>query len=213
VSFAPDSRRYDVVLFDFHGVLCHDYFYAGFESRYPDVHAFVERQVFGGTSDIVERWTRGELTSDDVNRFISAQTGMDFDVLSTEFRRSVAQMRVDARLIDLAARLRATGVAVGIVTGNMDVFQEIVVPRNALDQVFPVIVSSCDYGCLKEEENGRLFDVALEMLGRPGEYVRALLVDDSERSRNVFHARGGSTFPYTDFLAFHRWAATAFSLA
>ena len=53
VSVAPDPRRYDIVLFDFHGVLCHDYFYAGLESRYPDVHAFVERAHLsrGGSDD------------------------------------------------------------------------------------------------------------------------------------------------------------------
>ena len=207
------SRRYDVVLFDFHGVLCHDYFYAQLDAVYPETHAFVERQAFSRSSDIPDRWMRGELTSDDVNRFISERTGLDFGVLSTAFRESVAQMRVDARLVDLATRIKGLGVSVGIVTDNMDVFNEIVIKQNALDRVFPVIVNSCDYGCLKCEAEGRLFDVAMAMLGKPGDYSRAVLVDDSARSREVFRGKGGDVFAYTDYDAFRRWARDCFGLA
>ena len=121
-------------------------------------------------------------------------------------------MRVDPRLLAVAAQLRQRGVSVGIVTDNMDVFSQIVVKRNALDRVFPAIVSSSDYGCLKAEENGRLFDVAMKMLGGPGDYSRAVLVDDSARSREAFQAKGGDAFPYTHYDDFARWAEDCFSL-
>ena len=199
-------RRYETVLFDFDGVLCHDRFYVGLEAHCREAHEFVQHQVFGRDSAIATRWMRGEISSADVNRLISERTGVDYDLLSRLFMESVIQMRVDARLIELAIRLRQGGVAVGLVTGNMDVFSQITVRRLALDRVFPAIVNSSDYGCLKHESDGRLFDIALALLGREGDFAHALLIDDSAQARATFSSRGGDVYPYSDYDSFRAWA-------
>jgi hypothetical protein len=46
----------------------------------------------------------------------------------------------------------------------MDVFNETTIPYNRLDEVFPIIVNSCDYGTMKHEQEGLLFDKAMERL-------------------------------------------------
>lgn len=199
-------RRYETVLFDFQGVLCHDQFYVGLEAHSRKAHEFVRHQVFGQDSTIAARWTRGEISSADVNRLISERTGVDYDLLSRLFMESVTQMRVDARLIDLALTLRQGGVAVGLVTGNMDVFSQITVRRLGLDRVFPAIVNSSDFGCLKSEVDGRLFEIALTLLGREGDFAHALLVDDDAQARATFSSRGGEVYPYSDYSSFRAWA-------
>ena len=144
--------------------------------------------------------------------YVAKTAGVDFDTLSALFRASVAAMRVDHRLIALARALARQGVAVGLVTDNMDVFNQLIVPRHGLDATLPVIVNSADHGCLKHEQGGRLFDVALARFGQPNNYARSLLIDDSARNRAVFEARGGNVFPYTEYGAFERWARAAFDL-
>jgi FMN phosphatase YigB (HAD superfamily) len=206
-------RRYDCVLFDFHGVLCHDYFYTAAQARFPEAREFIETRVFGRGSGIPGRWMRGELSSHDVNRLISETTGIDVDELTALFHEDVAAMRLDARLLDLAASLSASGVAVGIVTDNMDVFSQVTVPRHRLLERFSAIVNSCDYGCLKHEDGGRLFEVALALLGRPGAFDRALLVDDSPTPRAVFTSRGGDAYPYAGYEAFRLWLGANLGLS
>jgi hypothetical protein len=46
----------------------------------------------------------------------------------------------------------------------MDVFDEVTVPHHRLDEIFSTIVSSCNYGILKHENEGKLFDRVLEKL-------------------------------------------------
>jgi hypothetical protein len=46
----------------------------------------------------------------------------------------------------------------------MDVFDKITVPHNTLHEVFPIIINSCNYGVLKHEENGKLFDIVMGKL-------------------------------------------------
>jgi FMN phosphatase YigB (HAD superfamily) len=202
----PSAGRYEVVLFDFHGVLCLDLFYTTLYEHFPRARDFVETSIFGGDSVVVRQWLRGELASGDVNRLISQSAGVNLDDVNRLFNQGVAEMRVDSRLIDLASRLAADGVRVGIVTDNMDVFSGITVPRLSLNEVFPAIVNSADFGFLKLERNGLLFKVALERLGREGDFASALLVDDSAGARAMFRRKGGDAFPYLRFDVFARWA-------
>jgi FMN phosphatase YigB (HAD superfamily) len=192
------------IIFDFDGVLCHDYFYSNLKISHPAVSKFIEESVFSKNSDMPDKWMRAKLTTDDVNKFISENTGIDFDELSNLFIESVKAMRVDDRLLDLAKKLLLKGKKVALVTNNMDVFNTITIKHHNLDQVFPVIVNSFDYGLMKHDNNGKLFDIAFEKLNE-SDYSDVLLIDDSSRIRAVFESRGGSTFPYNRFESFEPW--------
>ena len=130
------------------------------------------------------------MTSNDVNRFICANTKIDFEELSSLFTESVKNMSIDKRLVTLAKKLTLNRVKVAIVTDNMDVFSSITIKNHNLDKVFPVIVNSCEYGVLKSEANGKLFDITLDKLG-VNNYKNALLIDDSSKSRSMFESKGG----------------------
>jgi FMN phosphatase YigB (HAD superfamily) len=114
-------------------------------------------------------------------------------------------MRLDRRLLDMAQELAERKVKVALVTDNMDVFTQLTVPHHSLERYFPVIVNSCEYGFLKSEENGKLFDIALSKLGISG-FARALLIDDSKSVRPVFEGRGGTAYLYETFERFAPWA-------
>jgi len=195
---------YKTIIFDFDGVLCSDRFYTNLKTAYPLAHNFVNTKIFGKGSKIPDRWMRGELSSDDINKLISDNTGIDFDELSNLLTESVKIMKIDNRLINLAKIVHSKGGKIAIVTNNMDIFNTITIKNHGLDKIFPAIINSFDYGIMKHDEDGRLFDIAMERLNFPN-YRDALLIDDSEKARTVFENKGGSTFPYNNYEQFEPW--------
>lgn len=193
------------VFFDFDGVLCRDRFYANLKNTHPKVHQFIQSKVFGFKNVMVDQWMRSRLTSDQMNKFISENTDIDFDELRELFIESVKAMRLEAGLIDLAKKLRTNSFQIALVTDNMDVFSEVTVRYHKLDNIFPVIINSFDYGVTKREANGKLFDIAMAKLGE-SEYDSALLIDNSAKTRNMFEQKGGLTFAYTNYPDFAKWA-------
>lgn len=184
---------YETVLFDFHGVLCHDYLFTSLHTTYPEVESFVETEIFGNGGELGDKWMRGEMNVAEVNRHISENTGININLLSELLVRSIGNMRIDQRLTDLAQDLVLSGRKVALVTDNMDIFNTVTISKHKLDEIFPVIVNSCDHGMMKHEHEGKLFDIALEKLG-VGSYDRTLLIDDSIRVRPVFENKGGGGF-------------------
>lgn len=195
---------YKTIIFDFDGVLSHDHFYANIKESYPKVSKFIETKVFGKGNNIIDKWMKSQMTADDVNQFISNNTDIDFETLSSLFKQSVKNMRVEKRLIELARCLIGKNKKVAIVTNNMDVFNTIIIKNHKLDEIFPVIVNSFDYRSLKHELNGKLFDIAFNKLG-VNNNNEALLIDDSSKARATFESKGGVTFPYDTYDNFEPW--------
>ncbi len=198
------NTDYKTIIFDFDGVLCHDHFYTNVKVPYPAVYDFINTKVFSKGSDVPDKWMRGKLTADDVNKFICDNTGIDFDELSNLFIESVHAMKIDNRLLNLAKTILSKGGKVALVTNNMDVMNKITIKNHNLENIFPVIVNSCDYGILKHDDNGRLFDIAMRKLGISS-YKEALLIDDSLKARTTFESKGGATFPYKSYEQFEPW--------
>jgi len=195
---------YKTIIFDFDGVLCHDHFYTNLKVSHPDVYDFINTKIFFKGSDVPDKWMRGELSANDVNKIISDNTGIDFDELSNLFIESVHAMKIDNRLLDLAKTVLSRGGKVALVTNNMEVINTITIKDHGLDKIFPVIVNSCDYGVMKHDDKGSLFDIAMEKLG-VSNYEGALLIDDSSKARIAFESKGGATFPYENYEQFEPW--------
>ena len=58
---------------------------------------------------------------------------------------------------------------------------------------------------MKQDENGRLFDIALNKLGLSS-YEGVLLIDDSVTYCDIFKAKGGASYQYTGLKTFEKWA-------
>jgi FMN phosphatase YigB (HAD superfamily) len=192
------------IFFDFDGVLCTDRFYTTLHSDLPEVMKFIDEAVFGGENNYSDRWMRGELTYKEVNKIISAATGVSFEKLTELFIKSVRQMTVNPEIIRFASSCRYEGIKTALVTDNMDIFNEITVTEKHLAEVFPVIVNSCDYGILKLEDDGRLFDITLEKAGLKS-YIDVWLIDNSPRACTAFINKGGQAYLYTGQTEFNAW--------
>ena len=202
---------YKIVFFDFDGVLCKDYFYANLKKTYPDVYNFIQKEIFGGNNKIINQWTRNQISSDDVNKFISEKTKINFQKLSEMFIESVKQMKIEKRLIDLAQNLQKNNIKIALITNNVDIFSRVIVKHNNLDKIFPMIINSADYGILKHEQNGKLFDIVLKKLGET-EYKKVLLIDDSVKAGKIFENKGGLVFTYDNFENFELWVKKNFKI-
>jgi len=156
--------KYRTVLFDFDGVLCKGRFYGeSLLCKYPEVYGWIQENIFRD-KDLVGKWMRGTVNSDDINKIVSENTGMNFDVLEELYEESIRKMKPEEGVLSLAELLKNSGAKIGIVTDNMDVFSQITVRNHNLANIFDMIINSADYGILKRDDDGRLFDIALDGL-------------------------------------------------
>ncbi len=184
------------ILFDFDGVLCKERFYKKtLLPKHTDLYNWIQINIFGD-KEMVQRWMKGEINSYKVNSLINRNTKFDYELLKKLYEESVRNMRLEKEVLGIAKSLKESGCKVGIVTDNMDTFTTITVPNHNLKTVFDVIVNSADYGILKKEENGKLFDIALASLESTIE--ESLLIDDSEEIVELYKKKGGSGFVYKD---------------
>ncbi|MDD5626532.1 MAG: hypothetical protein PHW01_00745 [Patescibacteria group bacterium] len=191
------------LLFDFDGVLCYDRFYrATLEKIYPEVYAWIQENIFGDRQELVGQWMRGKINSAEINHIIAKNTAINGALLERLFVKSVRLMKIDQELRDYIAGLKKRVGKIGLVTDNMDVFSKITVKNHSLNKLFDVIINSADYGYLKKDQKGKLFDIALAKMGE--EINNTLLVDDSLKVTNLYQDKGGKAFLYQNFQDF-RW--------
>lgn len=183
------------VLFDFDGVLCHDRFYESELIDRPEVYSWIQEQIFRD-KEYVRSWMRGVVSWSDVNTRIAQATDVDLELINGALMRSVEGMKLDMVTLDIARSVRDWDMKVGIVTDNMDVFTQITAQRQELRDMFDVMINSADYGLLKNDQGGRLFDIALERLGI-SEYSHATLIDDSRSTIDLFEQKGGHAHHFT----------------
>ncbi|MEK7071966.1 MAG: HAD family hydrolase [Patescibacteria group bacterium] len=184
------------VLFDFDGVLCKGRFYEKtLLPNHPEVYNWIQKNIFRN-KEMVHNWMRNQITSVEINELIAENTGIEYKLLNELYEESIRRMELEKEIIYLSESLKLSGNKIGIVTDNMDIFSKITVPNHQLDTLFDVIINSADYGLLKKDENGKLFDIALTFLGEKIE--NSLMIDDSEKTIELYQRKGGSGFVYRD---------------
>lgn len=190
--------RITTILFDFDGVMCHDRFYEKtLLPEHEEVYHWIQVNIFTDT-ELTDAWMRGEFSYRDINRKIADSNQIEYEELNRLLLESVRLMELDRQMIELVRLLKRRGYKLGMVTDNMDVFSEVTISNHRLDELFGVVINSSDMGFLKPDENGRLVDMALEVLGTE-DISRAVLIDDSERMIELFNAKGGRGILFTDF--------------
>jgi hypothetical protein len=89
-----------------------------------------------------------------------------------------------------------------IVTGNMDVFTQVVVPYHHLADQFDAIINSFDY---QELDKSILWSKAFELIGDGVGYGQSLLIEDGEKNVMKFRGNGGYAYQYRGDAAFLAW--------
>lgn len=93
-----------------------------------------------------------------------------------------------------------------LVTGNIDLFTEVVVPDLDLDEMFTVIVNSADH---RETRKDLLWPIAFDGLREDIGYSDRLLIEYHQGNVDLFHSLGGQDYRYTDDAALSEWLTEA----
>ncbi|MEK7103791.1 MAG: HAD family hydrolase [Patescibacteria group bacterium] len=185
------------VIFDFDGVFCHDRFYEEMLlPQHQELYSWIQDNIFGN-NDLFYQWMRNEINTGDINKIIAKGTGHKEEFLNDVLLKSLQGIRLDEKMFGLAKELKKFhNKKIAIITDNMDVFSTVVVKQHKLNEIFDSVINSADHGCLKAEQNGKLFEVALEILNEKIE--NCLFVDDSLRKVEAFKEKGGQGFLYSN---------------
>lgn len=185
---------YQTILFDFDGVLCRGRFYKEtLLSSYPKIYDWIQENIFGNEKIVLD-WMRNNIISTDINKMIAENTGIKYELLTELYEESIRKIELEKEVKKLAESLKSFGKKIGIVTDNMDVFTEIIIPNHQLDELFDVVINSADYGLLKKDKKGKLFDIALTELEEKIE--NSLMIDDSESTIELYKRKGGQGFVF-----------------
>lgn len=174
-----------LLFIDFHGTLSKDVFWNALP---PEHLRLIQREIFED-APFVQSWMRGARNSRDACRYASSLTGLDEEYLFSTLLESCRSFSICPTVANSLQALREHFVTV-LTTANMDCFAVVARHLRLLD-LFDDVVNSADYGLLKEDEGGLLFQMVADAVGAT--LANATLIDDSQEVCSVFSNLGGSS--------------------
>ena len=180
------------VIFDFSGTVCSDLYFRMPPTNCPRWSETIQREIFGNHATI-DRWTRGELTLHDMAKHLSTILSRDAESIVDVMKEGCRNLKLDEAVLQFAREQRSNGIPTALVTGNLDLFTDVVVPSHHLDRKFDVIVNSFDYGVNDRET---LWNIAFGEIGPKISFSGSLLIDDRQDNIELFSKLGGRTYHY-----------------
>ena len=145
---------------------------------------------------------KGDLTSQDIASYLSEHLGKSEDDILSSLRQGCSSMTFNPAVHEFALQQPRAGRRTALVTANMDVFTDIVVPAHGLDSVFDLVLNTSDHRTL---DKSVLWKKALKSFGPEFSFAASVLIDDSPRMISLFESLGGHTYRYEDDHAFQAW--------
>lgn len=146
----------------------------------------------------------GKVTAKEVADYLAGHLPLSSAEILAGLYEGCRSLHFNPAVWGLALDQRRQGRKTALVTGNLDVFTEVVVPFYHLDQVFDVIVNSSDYG---EGRKEILWPIAFEQLGQGYRYSNGLLIEDSIGNVRHFERLGGLAHRYVNDQGLQAWLA------
>jgi FMN phosphatase YigB (HAD superfamily) len=189
------------IVFDYANTLSSDLYFQTCPEGFPAWRALFEKHVFSDPR-ILSDWCKGVLKKHDIARLISPHAGMPVATVLAEMNNSCKELHFNPAVWQLAEAQQIGGHKTVLVTINIDVFSDFIVPFYQLDGLFDVIVNSSDYGT---DNKLVLWHIAFEQLGDGITYDNSLLIDDSPKWTTAFANKGGNAFLYRNDAEFEEW--------
>jgi FMN phosphatase YigB (HAD superfamily) len=194
------SGHIQCVVFDFADTLCSDHYFTPLGEEHEKA---ISKLIFGeNSSRWADPWMVGKVTAKEIAVYLAGHLPLSASAILDDLHEGCRSLRFNPAVWELALDQRRRGRKAALVTGNMEVFTEIVVPTHHLDQVFDTIVNSSDYGEGRKEV---LWPIAFAQLGPVYTYANSLLIEDSMGNVERFRALGGAAHHYTSDRELMRW--------
>lgn len=182
------------IIFDFSGTICSDLYFQIEPTGVSDWKKILDREIFNNSA-IIDKWVIGEISISDVAKHLSLYLKLDAESLLEVMKEGCKNLRINKAILEFAIQQKEKGIKTAIVTGNLDIFTDIVVPAHNLKTMFGVIVNSSDY---KENRREILWRIAFTQIGENISFSNSLLIDDRLSNIDMFHSLGGYGYHYRD---------------
>ena len=198
-AFDLDEIR--CIVFDFGRTLSSDPYFKVSPPGCSGWHRIIQEHVFANRH-ICRMWMTNVLRLGDIAAIVSDHADLDTSAVLKTMELGCRDLDFNEAVLNFALAQRSQGRRTAIVTANMDVFSDVVVPYHGLGEKFDVIVNSSDYG---EIDKRVLWPIAFKALGDDIHYGNSLLIEDGSREPELFRERGGFAYQYTDDKRFATW--------
>jgi len=194
----PDIRA---VIIDFGFTLSSDYYFRELGPQYTDR---IAQFVFSRDSEIGRRWMGGLISSHEVSERLSDCLSLSANEIQSPLARGCSRMSFNQSVWNFARTQRADGRNLALVTGNADIFREVIVPSHGLDREFDSLVSSSNFR-VELPSKQPLWDAVFDALRPEFGYANSLLIEDTRREVELFRDLGGSAYQYRTDQEFDDW--------
>ncbi len=189
------------IVFDFGFTLSSDLYFKVAPPECPEWHDIIQEQVFANRH-VCRMWMTNALGLRDIAAIVSDHANMDISAVLKTMELGCRDLDFNEAVLNFALAQRSQGRRTAIVTANMDVFSDVVVPAHRLDEKFDVIINSSDYG---EFDKRVLWPIAFKALGDDIHYGNSLLIEDGSKEPELFRGCGGFAYQYTNDESFLKW--------
>ena len=196
-----DLRHIRCIVFDYGFTLSSGLYFNVSPPEVPEWPDLVQRVIFG-RDDITHPWMCGEIGLGDIATLLADETGMETEAVLGYLRHGCMDLGFNEAVYEFACWVRSTPLKSALVTGNMDVFSDVIVPSHRLDGLFDVIVNSADVGTC---DKTLLWPIAFQSVGNGISYSHSLLIEDGEGNPTAFRKRGGIAHQYIGDAEFGEW--------
>ena len=196
-----DFSEVRCVLFDFGFTLSSERYFNVYPPGCPNWQRIIQSKVFSNNQRLND-WMKGMVSLSDIAELLS--DGMDHkpETIIKYMKKGCQNLSFNKAVLSFALQVRQKCIPTAIVTRNMDVFSDVVVPSHRLDRIFDAILNSSEYAELDKEI---LWLNAFEQLGTEINYKNSLLLDDESKNINKFRANGGFAYHYHNDPEFRNW--------
>ena len=186
------------VIFDYGFTMSSEYYFNVWHPRIPRWNELIQESIFSDEG-VTNDWMRGRIGLRDIAGILHERTGVDSGSILGCLKDGCRNLRENRAVVEFAGQLKGQGIPIGVVTVNYDVFNEVIVPEHGYDELFDVILNSCDFG---EIDKRMLWPIAFSRLGDHIEYGNSLLIEDGEKQPQQFRDAGGHAIEYVDDVTF-----------
>lgn len=198
------SPQTHLIVVDYGFTLSSAFYFRRAPPSCPEWTQVVEETIFG--SERFDRWMTGEVSIREIATLLSTRLHLSPATIETQMRAGCKGLSVNPRVVAFVREQRARGRRTALVTGNIDLFTEIIVPDQGLEDLFDVIVNSYDY---RTTDKTLLWPVAFRRLGSEYGYHTSFLLEDSAGNVQTFIEMGGRAHRYTDDDELDVWLKTS----
>ena len=189
------------IIFDFGFTLSSALYFNVAPPECPDWQNLIQQHIFS-KDDLVNDWMRGDITLQYIAEELAPIVDMKTPRIVEFLERGCTSLDFNEAVLTFAIEQRRQGKRTAIVTGNMDVFTNIVVPHHNLKSKFDIIINSFDH---REIDKSVLWAKVFESLGDGIGYRQSLLIEDGENNVMKFRKHGGHAYQYTNDECFLAW--------